>query len=53
MLKLNEDVQTVGLVDFNKMEKLYEHKFKDKIHYIVDHHNDNELYKTTCKERII
>jgi inorganic pyrophosphatase/exopolyphosphatase len=46
-------VESVGLTDFNKLTKECEATLKGKIHYIVDHHNDNNLYADTTIEREI
>ena len=44
-------VESVGLVDFNQLNKELESKLESKVHYIVDHHNDNKLYLNTLKEK--
>jgi inorganic pyrophosphatase/exopolyphosphatase len=47
-------VESVGLVDFNQLNKeIDNHDLCNKIHYIVDHHVDNELYGDTLKEKDI
>ena len=44
------------MVDFNKLNKeLNQYHLDDKVHYIIDHHVDSQLYSnTTLKgEKII
>jgi inorganic pyrophosphatase/exopolyphosphatase len=46
------DVESVGLIDFNKLTKELS-CIKDKVHYIVDHHADHGLYLDTVKDKKI
>ena len=46
-------VESVGLVDFNELNKELEPKLSSKVHYIIDHHVDNNKYLETIKEKEI
>jgi inorganic pyrophosphatase/exopolyphosphatase len=45
------NVESVGLVDFNELNKELESKLMSKVHYIIDHHVDNNKYLETVKEK--
>jgi inorganic pyrophosphatase/exopolyphosphatase len=47
------DVESVALVDFNQLTKDLEPKLCDKIHYIIDHHVDSNMYLETIKHKEI
>lgn len=54
LLKTEESlaqVESVGLVDFNELNKELESKLSSKVHYIIDHHIDNNKYLETLKEK--
>lgn len=36
-----EEVESIGLIDFNRLDKNLADCFGDKVHYIVDHHADH------------
>ena len=45
-------VESVGLIDFNKLNKeLEQYNFIDKIHYIIDNHYDHQKYSNSLKEK--
>ena len=46
-----DTVESVGLIDFNKINEDLEPKLGSKIHYILDHHVDSNLYLDTLKEK--
>ena len=45
-------IESVGMIDFNKLTRELEF-LSDKIHYIIDHHADHELYLDTIKDKHI
>ena len=46
-----DTIESVGLIDFNKINEDLEPKLGPKIHYILDHHVDSNLYLDTLKEK--
>ena len=46
-------VESVALVDFNQLPKELDVWLKSKIHYIVDHHVDNNMYLDTLIKKEI
>ena len=46
------NVESVGLIDFNKLTKELI-CVSDKVHYIIDHHADHEKYLDSLKEKKI
>ena len=49
--ELMDSVESVGLIDFNKINEDLEQKLGPKMHYILDHHVDSKLYLNTLKEK--
>ena len=48
-----DTVESVGLIDFNKINEDLEEKLGEKMHYILDHHVDSKLYLDTVKEKVV
>lgn len=46
-------MESVALVDFNELTKEMEQWLGSKVHYIVDHHVDNQLYLDTLIKKEI
>ena len=45
------EVESVALVDFNQLTKELEPLLNKKVHYIVDHHVDSNMYLETLKQK--
>lgn len=47
------NVESVGLIDWNKLPKDINPILGQKVHYIIDHHNDNQMYLNSLIEKRI
>ena len=47
-----QDVESVVLVDFNKLNPEFE-QLGEKVHFILDHHVDNNLYLESLVDKSI
>ena len=48
-----KSIESIALVDFNQLPKEFESHLASKVHYIVDHHIDMNLYKDSLVEKEI
>ena len=50
LIQSNAQIESVVLVDFNKLNKEFE-ELSDRVHFIIDHHIDNNLYSSSLIEK--